>query len=183
MRQTVAWFVYETFLALLSDCECGLRCVHMFDQFGYLPAGLHDWTLTEIEDRLVVDFPKSATRPRIMSGYKQLRTDMSRLGVVGTQWIDGSFSTIKADPGDVDLLTIADKAVLDSLPVHCHAAVKALVSGKVTQHSHHCDSYAIVQVPKSHPDYDTFRKIYKYWLGEFGFDREDRPKGIVRTPL
>lgn len=43
--------------------------------------------------------------------------------------------------------------------------------------------YYMVSVPETHPQYQFFRERRQYWMGEFGYDRKDQPKGIVRTLL
>ena len=155
----------------------------MFDSNGHLPAGLHDWSLQEIKDHLVIPFTTSATRPIIFAGYEKLRNDFSGLKCDVEQWLDGSFATGKVDPGDVDLLNIVSADDVNKLSWPQQLQLKALVSGKATKATHSCDSYFLCSVPDTDPHYDFYRRQKKYWMGEFGFDRKDQPKGIVRTNL
>ena len=157
--------------------------VTMFEPNGHLKAGLHDWTIEEIKDRLVNQFPTSTTRPSIMTGFEQLRSEMVGLKVEVEQWLDGSYVTKKENPGDLDLLNcISEDAVNKLSPPQQHSLYQ-LVSGKATKATHHCDSYYLVTVPDGHPASDFCRQQRKYWMGEFGYDRNDQPKGIVRTYL
>jgi hypothetical protein len=156
----------------------------MFDEHGNLPAGFADWTLEDVRERLVDAFPTSQSRPVILAGYLRLRSEMQTLATADAQhWIDGSFSTAKPEPGDLDLLTVIDKDHVDSLEPAQQQALAELVAGPNTKATHHCDSYFLPSVPESHPMFATLRAQRKYWMGEFGFDREDRPKGIVRVPV
>ena len=65
----------------------------MFEPNGNLKAGLHDWTIEEIKDRLVSKFPTSATRPTIMAGFEQLRSEMVGLANVKAPGNDPSSET------------------------------------------------------------------------------------------
>jgi hypothetical protein len=155
----------------------------MFDEHGNLPAGFTDWTIQEVRERLVDAFPSSQSRPTIMAGYMRLRADMQPFACDGEHWIDGSFSTAKAEPGDLDLLTVADKDAIDNLTPAQQQEWQGLVAGAATKAGYSCDSYFLPSVPENHPLYGRFRTWRKYWMGEFGFDREDRPKGIVRVAV
>jgi hypothetical protein len=155
----------------------------MFDEHGNLKAGFADWTVAEVEERLVSAFPDSHSRPRIIQGYKRLRAEMQPFGMDGEHWIDGSFSTAKAEPGDLDLLTVIDKDAVDALDTNQKAALVLLVNAKATKATHDCDSYFLPRVPDTHPLYANFHHWRTYWMGEFGFDRDDHPKGIVRVSV
>lgn len=85
----------------------------------------------------------------------------------------------KSDPGDIDLLCMGDQATLDALPSNEKALLGPLVLGAGTKPAYECDSYFLASFPDTDPAYQHYRQLRKYWLGEFGFDRVDRPKGIL----
>ena len=89
----------------------------MFDHRGYLSPGFHDWILGHAEKQLVKAFPKSRTRGSIWAGYLQLCDDLLTIINGCEHWLDGSFTTSKLDPGDLDLLVVADESSLDRLSV------------------------------------------------------------------
>lgn len=156
----------------------------MFDLNGNLPAGFHDWTIEEIKDRLVSAFPSSSTRPLNYAGLERLRAGFAAIGFALEQWVDGSFATSKLDPADVDMLNLMDIVDAMSLTATQAHQVKMLVAGRVTRASYRCDSYMVLLVSDpNHPEYNFWRERRKYWMGEFGFNRQDQPKGIVRTML
>lgn len=155
----------------------------MYDNYGKLIPGFHDWSLGELQQHLVNPFPSSVSRPRIIRGFERLRSEMTTVISEAQQWVNGSFATQKLNPGDMDLLNIIDKDAIDNLSLPEQTLFISLVSAKATQGTHDCDSYFLPSVPDTHPDFDHFRRQRKYWMGEFGFDRDDSPKGIVRLEL
>ncbi len=155
----------------------------MFDANGYLAGGIHDYDEGQFESDFVTAFPSSVTRKNIFAGYMRHASDLLQIVDRCEQLIDGSFVTNKNDPGDVDLVCFVDKDELDNLSLVDQAKFTALVSGKSTKSTHFCDSYFVPTVPIGHPLFEEIRKLRKYWLGEFSFDRTENPKGIVRRIL
>lgn len=152
-----------------------------FTTDGYLAPGIHDYDVREIEAHLVDAFPTSTTRLQIWQGYTQHSAEVRACGVPITEFLNGSFSTLKNDPGDVDLVGFGDMDSINNLPAALQAQLLALFSGPSTKTTHYCDAYFQVTVPAGHPYEDRLRTQRKYWMGEFGFDRQDRPKGIIRV--
>jgi hypothetical protein len=154
-----------------------------FNLHGYLEPGIHQLTKDDIESHFVTSFPHSSTRQTILAGYKQYCDDIVEIAGNCAQLIDGSFVSSKNDPGDVDLVMLMDATAVDSLPDAKKSALKALVSGPVTKTTYMCDAYFCPIYPAGHPLSDAARTQRKYWLGEFGYDRSDVPKGIVHVTL
>jgi len=147
---------------------------------GYLEPGFQDMSITEIEELLVKCFPTSTTRPEIFSGYLNLLNVILGLRLHLQQWINGSFCTNKTDPGDMDLLTLFNKDILDNMPADCQQIVLPLFQGPGSKPHFCCDSYLLIVLPENHPDYEKYLVIRRYWMGWFGFDRQEIPKGIIR---
>lgn len=155
-----------------------------FNEHGYLPQGLHEMSLDDIEGNFVDSFPSSNTRPHIMRGYKQHVAALASLGVTFEQFLDGSFISTKNDPGDVDFVCFANPDDVDRLPPEQQTLLRSLVlNPQETKRAYYCDAYFCPIVPENDPRYGQLRVSRKYWMGEFGFDRLDRPKGIVRTRI
>lgn len=152
-----------------------------FNLNGYLDPGIHNADLSDIEEHLVKGFSTSITRPRIIDGYKRHRAELQALNVEFEQFVDGSFVSTKNDPGDIDLVCFADAQAVDQLSTENKQKLRTLVLGPETKQTHYCDAYFCPTVPEHHPNYAQTRTSRKYWMGEFGFDRLDRPKGIVKT--
>lgn len=154
-----------------------------FNADGYLEAGLHDMELDGIVEHFVTAFPTSNTRPNIIDGYKRHRDEVAALGVACTEFLDGSFASNKADPGDIDMVGFMDLDAVDALSPADQARLKALFAGKATKAAYMCGAYFVPTVPPTHPAFNQLRTQRKYWMGEFGYDREDRAKGMIRTEV
>lgn len=151
----------------------------MFNANGYLDPGLHRMTLPDVELNFVAAFPHSTTRPTILLGYKAHLSELQSLVPGFEQLIDGSFTSNKADPGDIDLVVFVDGDQIDRLSSDQQAKFLDLVSNKLTKSRYLCDAYFCPTYPATHPKFDASRLQRKYWIGEFGYDRSDIPKGIV----
>jgi hypothetical protein len=154
-----------------------------FNSNGYLEPGIHDLELSALEEHFVKGFPTSTTRPRIIDGYKRHRSELESLSIELEQLLDGSFVSTKNDPGDIDLVCFADADAVDQLSPDDKNRLRLLTLGSSTKGSHLCDAYFCPTVPETDPRYPTVRQSRKYWMGEFGYDRQDRPKGILRTRI
>lgn len=154
-----------------------------FNADGYLDAGFHDLDVDAIEEHLVTGFPTSTTRKPILDGYKRHRGDIEALGLTCEQFLDGSFASTKNDPGDIDLVGLMDIDSVDALSIDDRVIFESLFSGQVTKLSHSCDAYYCPTVDESDPRHGRLRTTRKYWMGEFGYDRHDKPKGMIRTTV
>lgn len=154
-----------------------------FNADGYLPAGIHDMTLQQIETELVLPFSTSITRSLIFEGYRRHHRELEATGISIDQFVDGSFVTNKNNPGDVDLVCFYLANDVEALSDTKKGVLHALLGGRATRATRFCDAYSCSMVPESDPLFARTRARRKYWLGEFGFDRNDKAKGIVRTVI
>lgn len=157
--------------------------LHMLNSDGYLPAGIHDMSLEEVQSAFVDEFSSSTSRPKIMAAHNRHRAELQSLQVCIEQLIDGSFTSSKVNPGDIDLVCFASMEAIDSLPQEKKDLLNRLVSGQETRSAYLCDAYFCPTLPETHPQYNNYRAQRKYWIGEFGYDREEKPKGIVRLQI
>ena len=129
----------------------------------------------------MTSFPHSTTRTSILDGYKRHWKEI--IGIVGPceQFLDGSFVSNKNDPSDIDLVMFIDALVVDALPPDKQQQLSILLSGPVTKATYLCDAYFCLVYPADHPMSEPARAKRKYWMGEFGYDRHDVPKGIVHV--
>lgn len=146
-----------------------------------LPLGRHPFTLERLVELCVTPFPKSPTRQRIWEGFLQVVDRLNQAKIVGELWLDGSYLTRKVDPEDMDLVLRMDGCFAD----HCEPDQQAIIEWVQSDlhDSHHCHSFVIVQWPKNHPDYWRGEYAYAYWMKQWGFSREDNPKGIAVIEL
>lgn len=103
--------------------------------------------------------------------------NLSKLGLAGKVWVDGSFLTEKPEPGDVDILIVLDSEVCAKFNQTQAEAINAEFNGAKIRYS--CDVYTI-----SDSDSETDMSMRAYWRGLFGFYRdESTPKGIALLEL
>lgn len=152
-----------------------------FNEHGYLEPGFHDLNINEIRDKFVDRFSNSTTRKDILDGYINYLSDLGSCGVMQAElWIDGSFSTAKENPNDIDMVLVIDKDVLDNIPEDKHDTISVLMDPKQARIKYKCDAYLLVKVDTNHSDYGSYINMRSYWRGWFSFDRKEIPKGIIR---
>ncbi len=70
--------------------------------------------LTTFEKTFVTDFPNSETRKKLFDNYLRYLEDFSKEMTPNfTQWINGSFVTLKENPKDLDFVTFIDSKLYD----------------------------------------------------------------------
>jgi hypothetical protein len=143
-----------------------------------LPLGFHGLDAAA-RKRLCVDrFPESVTRPRILANLETLIVAVNRQAIAGHIWIDGSFLTEKLNPDDVDIALVVPRATVLAFSRAQRLFFDEL-SDKKLYDQYKLDSYGIaLDVGTDVGDYTL-----AYWLRQFGFSRDDVPKGIVRISV
>lgn len=143
-----------------------------------LPLGFHRMSLLDVHNLCVVPFPRSATRAQIMSGLEVVveRLNMSRLRL--EVWINGSFLTQKLDPDDSDIAVRfwgheLDAAGPDQLQILQWAA------GADPKANHRCHCFPFPEYPNDHDLHDFGQWRRAYWLKQFGYSRQEEPKGLA----
>jgi hypothetical protein len=159
----------------------GVCVLGKFNAAGYLDAGLHPMGSVDIEKAFVASFPHSSTRKKIFAGYCHHYSELAAIISHFEQYLDGSFISNKNDPGDIDLVVLIDATVVDALTPAQQAKLRELLNSAVARPKFGCDTYFCPVYPKGHPHENEARAQRKYWLGEFGYDRIDVPKGIVHV--
>ncbi len=72
---------------------------------GFLPTGVFDCSLDEVLPRFG-NFQDSDVRPRLFARLEELVTAMKRSGLFESLLLDGSFTTAKPSPNDIDLVAV-----------------------------------------------------------------------------
>jgi len=80
-----------------------------FDDHGNLPSGDYWPTEADFEGRFV-NVAGSSSRENIYAGFKNHRAELLAAGVddAASCMLDGSYTTSKLDPGDIDLVVEVD---------------------------------------------------------------------------
>ena len=152
-----------------------------FGRDGLLPEGPHRATLSEVKARLVDAFPDSATRGAIHAYWLQYRQNLRDLVKIRAIWLDGSFTTDKADPNDVDVVTDIDGGSYDALPTHRQLLVSSLIEGTYTEQFWQCDSQPLVWYPRGHPGHSKYVITAERWRTYYGQTRDGSPKGWIEV--
>jgi hypothetical protein len=89
-------------------------------------------------------------------------------------WIDGSFTTNKTNPNDIDLVVFADGNSFNQLEIEKQQSLRRLFDRDETRRVFGLDVLFC-------PSEDNNGR--SYWRGWYGFDRNEKPKGIAKGHL
>jgi hypothetical protein len=92
----------------------GSKPFSMSSHTPMFPPGLHDLSEAELHDQFVDGFPTSSTREGLSKGLSLYIQALKPIGVSFEIWIDGSFTTDKMDPADVDIVGASGSRVGNS---------------------------------------------------------------------
>ncbi|GAB2556810.1 DUF6932 family protein [Spirosoma aerophilum] len=136
--------------------------------------------LVDFEKRFVADFVQSTTRQTIFTGLLEylgdvgmLLTDLSYKGTWRV-WLNGSFTTQRLNPNDVDLLNVFDN---DSLFEQHKSQFEPLFAGNASAR-YGVDAYFLLT-----DNSDRTTELTNYWQQQFGTDRNGRAKGIINLEI
>ncbi len=155
--------------------------VPAFGKGGLLPPGRHPATVDEVRAALVDAFEGSATRAAIFGYWIELRAAMAELVPVVSQWLDGSFTTDKLDPADLDLVTLIDGPTYDELARHRRLLVTSLIDGTYTEQFWSCDSNPLAHYPEGDLGHAASVVVAERWQSYLGHTRDGEEKGFVEV--
>ena len=136
-----------------------------FQSNGVLPSGVHWATMEEIKEKLCF----SDKRIELVFGLEQAIVSLKRAGCE-TIYLDGSFSTSKENPGDIDVCWEVDGVDLDML-IKIEPVLWEFVLGRKSQKDKFgCEFFPAVFIAEP-PD--------KTFIDFFQQDRDGNPKGII----
>jgi hypothetical protein len=134
----------------------------------------------EFHDYFVGAFPSSTTRLNLYAVYQEYtRQFKEQIGQPFSQWIAGSFTTLKTNPADLDIVTLADQNILlgKEKTVRDYFQAPAWKARGI-------DSYLLGIRSPDAPDYPIYRSDYVYWMDQFLSTRKTRrgeqhPRGFA----
>ena len=136
--------------------------------------------LVDFEVAFVSRFEQSITRQLIFTGMLEYLGDMgvllTGLGYKGTWrvWLNGSFTTEKLNPKDVDLLNIFDS---DTLFEKFKSQFEPMFADSA-EARYGVDAYFLLNDSSARST-----ELAGYWKNQFGTDRTGRPKGIISLEI
>jgi hypothetical protein len=140
-----------------------------------LPPGFHDISEAEIDNHFLLEFQSSKTRPTLIAGLHKFLRFLRGFNIPFEVWIDGSFSTKKLDPNDIDLVVFAESNAINQLDLQHQQLLTTLFYDRIsTKHHFGCDAYFALT---------DNAELRSYWRGWFCFDRKENPKGIAKLAV
>jgi hypothetical protein len=152
-------------------------------------ANMSPYPCTSLE--LCAKLGGTVERQRILRGFFELRDVLRSFGLLGFQWLDGSFTEDKENssdpkrkgpPGDIDVVTFyrPPTALPSPMPANLAALLPVIQDRDATKKRFHVD-HILVRLdltPEILVD-DT-----RYWFGLFSHRRgDDVWKGMLQMPL
>lgn len=135
-----------------------------------LPAGFHDITRDDMRDFFTNQFKNKDKRNFLIDKFFILLDLINDFKIQFEVWIDGSFTTLKEEPDDIDAAFFFNPNDVQNMSPDNYERLKKLFqSNPEIKARYCCDIYFGSDIN------DQF-----YWKGCFGFSRKNEPKGIVR---
>lgn len=150
-----------------------------FNSDGYISPGLHTYSYADFKKQFVDDFITSQSRSEIHNKCLEWLGLLSNAftSIPEEVWFDGSFISEKTNPNDVDLVVFFDRNTFFQQHNVLETWNKVAHVGR--QH-YKCDAYPGI-INNQNATWDDIN-MRNYWRGQFGFDRFDKPKGIIVLP-
>jgi hypothetical protein len=154
--------------------------LQVFLEGGNLFPGIHEYSLEDFEKQFINDFTTSETRKPLFHKFCRWLNELLEVLPPRYIWLDGSYLTIKTNPNDIDLVVFYRP---EDIP-NDEVAKKLMHLINVASRENSLDAYLSLIFDHLHPNqlanFDSQSKIMKtYWMGQFGFDRQQKPKGII----
>ncbi|MBC6477918.1 MAG: hypothetical protein GDA56_09135 [Hormoscilla sp. GM7CHS1pb] len=138
-----------------------------FDENGNLPPGIHWAEWSEFQER----FCTNSRRKRLMDGLQEVMEQLQAAGC-RTIYINGSFVTVAANPGDFDACWDREDVDIDFLRKNAPTLLK--IDDRAAQKAR----YRGEIFPSDQPVDENIMSI-----DFFQRDREQNPKGIIAIDL
>lgn len=147
-----------------------------FNDNGVIEPGIHEFDMQHFYDVFVQQFTTSERRKEIFKSFIEFIRELANNYAIQEVWIDGSFVTEKVNPNDIDIILFFD--------VEDYKELRP-VWNSIRQRNN-IDSYCEIIINEqtksklSPSDFSIITNQRNYWRGQFGFDRIDTPKGIIK---
>lgn len=150
-----------------------------FDKNGNLPpVGLIRPTIQEFENRFI-NAENTEIRKKIYDGYRKYCDHLISLKIASIQWVDGSYTSAKPNPGDIDLAIHFDGMAL-YVDNKLFEMYSKLIDKSVMKKNYKCHPQYILVYPESHPLlYKVYIYQYNHWFKWFSKDRDGNAKGLI----
>jgi hypothetical protein len=152
-----------------------------FDEKGHVyPYEVLEMTIEDFEQVFVQGLENQDYRVQLFAKYQRFCLDLKKaIGIPYFQWIDGSFTTKKHFPGDIDVVTFID---------YDHLVKNARIIHYFTENAqklYNVDAHFAVTCTWKHRFFESSKRDEQAWKKIFGFSRADdfgtkHPKGLIK---
>ena len=140
-----------------------------FDDLGNLiPYEIIAISLHDFEENFVFN----EHRKQLFETYLQIIIDLKAIGIEHfTHWINGSFTTLKTSPNDIDIVTLIDYSLYYTFEKELLALKK--------RYEYSLDFYFLIDYPKGHKNNIRTQFDKTEWRFLFSTDRRKKSKGFI----
>jgi hypothetical protein len=151
-----------------------------FDKYGNpQPSGIRKIPMEEFKTVFVKGFPNSESRIPIFKDFENYNRDFkNQIYDKFVQWLNGSFTTSKENPNDIDLVNLVEYS--DELNKK-YSLLKDFLTVGGSKDKYLVDGYFVPIYKKDDPRYKATEEQLSYWADWFGHDREKRPKTLFEV--
>jgi len=141
-----------------------------------LTEGFKEIAIWQLDSIFLDPFIENEQRKYLIGRFNAFISEFTTLGLDAELWIDGSFTTIKPEPQDIDVLFLIDKNIVDELDIRkANLFAKLLMNREEIKARYQLDVYFI--------DINDFQEKEK-WIETYGFDSTKlNSKGIYKINL
>lgn len=136
--------------------------------------GIHNITLSDMPEIFVTPFKDPSRRAHLLRRFESFLEKLKEIPVEMEIWIDGSFSTHKENPGDIDLVVVIDAGAVNQLTIEQQLLLKQIGEDhKTVRHQYECDAFIVLNQADD----------FIYWEDFFSRDRNNTLKGIPKIKI
>ena len=122
-----------------------------FDENGNLPLGCYKPTFEEFEERFVKNFTKKKHRNKLLIKYQQYCKRFSTILMI--TWIDGSYTTKKTRPNDIDITVHYDALKFNDIRAIPNSEKMDFIDKNRMRVLYKCHTQYVPVYPKDNPNY------------------------------
>lgn len=172
-----------------------------------IPSGCHDCDIDEFKQRFVVDFPESTSRKSRFKGFiEHSKSICDNVKPIRRLMVDGSFTTKKTNPYDVDYLFVVNEHEITEAEKKFIRLEKeknkqrkrlrnqmkdyAKIGGSIDINKVPCcDCFFLYKRKPTDKKYKDYLKDKDEWLDLFGYTRRNKktgkkyPKGLLNLVI
>lgn len=162
---------------VLSD-PCTLIFPTTMDYAPLLADGFQEIGIWQLDQCFLGPFKESHRRLHLIRQFRDFLNELQKLGIPLEVWIDGSFTTRKPEPEDVDIIVWAREADCEALDSR-----KGILFDQMLHIDNHERVKILYNVDVNLANAESAERR-DYWLKQFGSDRSKlTTKGIYTLSL